>query len=174
MIKIGRFFNITKGVIFMSIYIVTTMVIPYFTFTFIKNMQLLGVDIVLEQQNYERIIYWVTAFGLLISSTAFFNYSSPKQSIRKGTFALIQIILNCLYIWSYKFSGATEVRFEIVVEVVNIGYITVNVQNMVMLYMGVYFLTIILKGYDFLDFVINRKKIREKRYKTTIGGNELS
>ena len=150
------------------------MVIPYFTFTFIKNMQLLGVDIVLEQQNYERIIYWVTAFGLLISSTAFFNYSSPKQSIRKGTFALIQIILNCLYIWSYKFSGATEVRFEIVVEVVNIGYITVNVQNMVMLYMGVYFLTIILKGYDFLDFVINRKKIREKRYKTTIGGNELS
>ena len=158
----------------MSIYIVTTMVIPYFTFTFIKNMQLLGVDIVLEQQNYERIIYWVTAFGLLISSTAFFNYSSPKQSIRKGTFALIQIILNCLYIWSYKFSGATEVRFEIVVEVVNIGYITVNVQNMVMLYMGVYFLTIILKGYDFLDFVINRKKIREKRYKTTIGGNELS
>jgi len=170
----GRFVNITKGVIFMSVYIVTTMVIPYYTFTFIKNMQILGVDIVLEQQNYERIIFWVTTFGLLISSTAFFNYSSPKQSIRKGTFALIQIILNCLYIWSYKFSGATEVRFEIVIEVVNIGYITVNVQNMVMLYMGVYFLTIILKGYDFLDFVINRKKIREKRYKTTIGGKEVS
>jgi len=170
----GRFYNIAKGVIFMSVYIVTTMVIPYYTFTFIKNMQLLGVDIVLEQQNYERIIFWVTTFGLLISSTAFFNYSSPKQSIRKGTFALIQIILNCLYIWSYKFSGATEVRFEIVIEVVNIGYITVNVQNMVMLYMGTYFLTIILKGYDFLDFVINRKKIREKRYKTTIGGKEVS
>ena len=158
----------------MSVYIVTTMVIPYYTFTFIKNMQLLGVDIVLEQQNYERIIFWVTTFGLLISSTAFFNYSSPKQSIRKGTFALIQIILNCLYIWSYKFSGATEVRFEIVIEVVNIGYITVDVQNMVMLYMGTYFLTIILKGYDFFDFVINRKKIREKRYKTTIGGKEVS
>jgi len=157
----------------MSVYIVTTMVIPYYTFTFIKNMQLLGVEIVLEQQNYERIIFWVTTFGLLISSTAFFNYSSPKQSIRKGTFALIQIILNCLYIWSYKFSGATEVRFEIVIEVVNIGYITVNVQNMVMLYMGTYFLTIILKGYDFFDFVINRKKIREKRYKTTIGGKEV-
>ena len=158
----------------MSVYIVTTMVIPYFTFTFIKNMQLLGVNIVLEQQNYERIIFWITTFGLLISSTAFFNYSSPKQSIRKGTFALIQILLNCLYIWSYKFSGATEVRFEIVIEVVNIGYITVNVQNMVMLYMGTYFLTIILKGYDFLDFVINRKKIREKRYKTIIGGKEVT
>jgi len=169
----GRFSNIAKGVIFMSVYIVTTMVIPYYTFTFIKNMQLLGVDIVLEQQNYERIIFWVSTFGLLISSTAFFNYSSPKQSIRKGTFALIQILLNCLYIWSYKFSGATEVRFEIVIEIVNIGFITVDVQNMVMLYMGTYFLTIILKGYDFLDFVINRKKIREKRYKTTIGGKEI-
>ena len=158
----------------MSIYIVTTMVIPYFTFTFIKDMQLLGVDIVLEQQNYERIIFWITTFGLLISSTAFFNYSSPKQSIRKGTFALVQIVLNCLYIWSYKFSGATEVRFEIVIEIVNVGYITVNVQNMVMLYMGIYFLTIILKGYDFLDFVFNRKAIREKRYKTKIEGEELS
>ena len=170
----GRFYNTTKGVIFMSIYIVTTMVIPYFTFTFIKDMQLLGVDIVLEQQNYERIIYWVSTFGLLISSCAFFNYSSPKQSIRKGTFALIQLILNCLYIWSYKFSGATEVRFKIVVEIVNIGFITVNVQSMVMLYMGTYFLTILLKGYDFFDYIINRKKIREKRYKTTIGGKEIS
>jgi len=173
-IKMGRFYNTTKGVIFMSVYIVTTMVIPYFTFTFIKDMQLLGVDIVLEQHNYERIIYWVSTFGLLISSCAFFNYSSPKQSIRKGTFALIQLILNCLYIWSYKFSGATEVRFEIVIEIVNIGFITVNVQNMVMLYMGTYFLTILLKGYDFFDFIINRKKIREKRYKTTIGGKEVS
>ena len=170
----GRFYNTTKGVIFMSIYIVTTMVIPYFTFTFIKDMQLLGVDIVLEQQNYERIIFWITTFGLLISSTAFFNYSSPKQSIRKGSFALFQIVLNCLYIWSYKFSGATEVRFEIVIEIVNVGYITVNVQNMVMLYMGTYFLTILLKGYDLLDFIINRKTIREKRYKTIIGGKEVN
>ena len=170
----GRFYNITKGVIYMSVYIVTTMVIPYFTFTFIKNMQLLGVDIVLEQQNYERIIFWISTFGLLISSCAFFNYSSPKQSIRKGTFALVQIILNCLYIWSYKFSGATEVRFEIVIEIVNIGYITVDVQNMVMLYMGTYFLTILLKGYDFFDFVINRKTIRGKRYKTELLGVKKS
>ena len=169
----GRFYNITKGVIYMSVYIVTTMVIPYFTFTFIKEMPISGVDIVLEQHNYERIIFWVFTFGLLISSCAFFNYSSPKQSIRKGTFALIQILLNCLYIWSYKFSGATEVRFEIVIEIVNVGHITVNVQNMVMLYMGIYFLTIILKSYDLLDFIINRKTIREKRYKTKVGGNDI-
>ena len=170
----GRAFNIVKGLLFMSVYIVTTMVIPFLTFTWVKEVQILGVGIVLTQHDYEKIIFWISAFGLLISSTAFFNYSSPKQSIRKGTFAMIQIILNCLYIWSYKFSGATEIRFEIVIEIANLGFISINVENMVLLYMGVYFLTILLKGYDFFDFLLNRKTIREKRYKTEVGGNDLS
>jgi hypothetical protein len=166
----GRFFNIIKGIIYMGVYIVTTIVIPFLTFTWVRNLSILGVDIVLTQHDYENIIFWISAFGLLISAAAFFNYSAPKQSIRKGTFALVQIILNCLYIWSYKFSGATEIRFEIV----SIGFISINIQNLVMLYMGVYFLTIVLKGYDFFDYVLNRKTIREKRYKTEVGGNDLS
>lgn len=158
----------------MGVYIVTTMVIPFLTFTWVRNISILGVNIILTQHDYENIIFWISAFGLLISATAFFNYSSPKQSIRKGTFALVQIILNCLYIWSYKFSGATEIRFEIVFEITNVGFVSINVQNMVMLYMGVYFLTIVLKGYDFFDFVLNRKKIRAKRYKTELGGKDIS
>ena len=158
----------------MGVYIVITMVIPFFTFTWIRELSILGVDIVLTQQDYENIIFWISAFGLLISATAFFNYSAPKQSIRKGTFALIQILLNCLYIWSYKFSGATTIRFEIVFAIINVGYVAINVQNMVMLYMGVYFLTILLKGYDFFDFVLNRKKIREKRYRKKSGGDDES
>ena len=170
----GRLGNVVKGIIFMCVYIATTMVIPFLTFTWVKEVQILGVGIVLTQHDYDNIIFWISAFGLLISATAFFNYSSPKQSIRKGTFAMVQIILNCLYIWSYKFSGATEIRFEIVFEIANIGFISINVQNMVMLYMGVYFLTILLKGYDFFDFLLNRKTIREKRYKKEVGGNDLS
>jgi hypothetical protein len=169
----GRVGNTVKGIIYMGVYIVTTMVIPIYAFSWVRELSILGVDIVLTQHDYENIIYWISAFGLLISATAFFNYSAPKQSIRKGTFALVQILLNCLYIWSYKFSGATEIRFEIVFEIVNIGFVSINIQNMVMLYMGVYFLTIILKGYDFFDFVLNRKSIREKRYKTIPGGNDL-
>lgn len=169
----GWFPNLLKGIIFMGVYIATTMVIPFFTFTWIKEIQVLGVAIVLEQTEYERIIFWISAFGLLISACAFFNYSSPKQSIRKGVFALVQILLNCLYIWSYKFSGATEVKFEIMFEITNVGFIAINVQNMVMLYMGIYFLTIILKGYDLVDFVANRDKIRQKRYKIIEGGEAL-
>jgi hypothetical protein len=170
----GWFPNILKGIIYMGVYLTTTMIIPSLTFTWIREIQVLGVSIVLEQAEYERIIFWISAFGLLISACAFFNYSSPKQSIRKGTFALIQILLNCLYIWSYKFSGATEVKFEIVFEVTNVGFIAIDVQNMVMLYMGIYFLTILLKGYDLIDFVINRDKIRQKRYKIIEKGVDVS
>ena len=170
----GWFPNILKGIIYMGVYLTTTMIIPFLTFTWIREIQVLGVSIVLEQVEYERIIFWISAFGLLISACAFFNYSSPKQSIRKGTFALIQILLNCLYIWSYKFSGATEVKFEIVFEVTNVGFIAIDVQNMVLLYMGVYFLTILLKGYDLIDFVINRDKIRQKRYKIIEKGVDVS
>ena len=104
----------------------------------------------------------------MISGCAFFNYSSPKQSVRKGIFALIQIILNCLYIWSYKFSGATEVNFTIF----TIGNLSIDFSQMVVLYMGIYFLTIVLKVYDLVDFTLNREKIREKRYSKKGGDTE--
>ena len=156
--------NLIKGIIFMGVYIVITMVIPYFTFTWIKDLSGLGIPIVLEQQEYESIIFWISAFGLLISSLAFFSYSSPKQSIRKGLFALLQILVNSLYIWSYKFSGAADLLFQFDASQYITGYLFLNFQNMIMVYLGIYFLTIVLKGYDLVDFIINREKIREKRY----------
>jgi len=152
--------NILKGILFTIIYFTTTMIIPYLTFTWIKNLEVVGVPIVMSQLEYERILYWISAFGLLITGCAFFNYSSPKQSIRKAVFALIQILLNSMYIWSYKFSGATEINFV----VLSFGALSIDFQQMIMLYMGIYFFTIILKGYDLIDFTVNRYKIREKRY----------
>ncbi|MHA1677156.1 MAG: hypothetical protein ACTSUX_07490 [Promethearchaeota archaeon] len=148
-----------------------TIIVPYLTFTWIKQLSVMGFYIVLEQQAYERIIFWIAAFGLLISGCAFFNYSAPKQSIRRGIFALLQILLNSLYIWSYKFSGATEIVFSIIVGPSS-GSIAINLQNMVMLYMGIYFLTIILKGYDLIDFTVNRDKIRLKRYSKKLDKEE--
>ena len=156
--------NLLKGIIFMGVYITTTMIIPYFTFTWIKNLSALGIPIQLTQQEYENIIFWISAFGLLISGLAFFSYSSPKQSIRKGVLALVQIIVNSLYIWSYKFSGATDVLFRLEISQYVSGFVLLNLQNMIMVYLGIYFLTILLKGYDLVDFIVNREKIREKRY----------
>jgi hypothetical protein len=160
--------NMLKGILFTLIYLTTTMIIPYLTFTYIKNLVILGVPIEMSQQEYDKILFWISAFGLLISGCAFFNYSSPKQSMRKAIFALLQIIINCLYIWSYKFSGATEVNFEIL----SIGALSVDFQQMILVYMGIYFLTIILKGYDLIDFTLNRKKIREERYSKKRGKEE--
>ena len=150
----GTVKNMFKGILFTGIYLTITMIIPYLTFTWVKELSILGVPIVMSQLEYERILFWISAFGLMISGCAFFNYSSPKGSIRKAIFALIQILLNCLYIWSYKFSGATEISFEIF----TIGNLSVDLSQMILLYMGIYFLTIILKVYDLVDFTLNRKK----------------
>lgn len=152
--------NIIRGVGFTLIYIITTMIIPYLTFSWVRELSIFGlIDIEMTQSQYDKIIFWVLAFGLIISGSAFFSYSSPPQSIRGGVFALIQVILNCFYIWSYKFSGATEIQFDIV----NFGFFYLNLQQMIVVYLGIYFLTILLKTYDIVDFVINREKIREKR-----------
>jgi len=157
----GAVKNMVKGFIYSAIYVVTTIVIPLATFSWIRSMVVQGFPLAFEQQEYESVIFWLTAFGLIISGCAFFKYSSPKQSIRKGVFALIQVLVNCLYLWSYKFSGATEINFVIL----NFGFFSLNLQQMILVYMGIYFLTIILKGYDIIDFTINREKIREDRMK---------
>ena len=157
----GAVKNMVKGFIFAGVYVVTTIVIPMLLFSWVRNMVVQGLPLDFEQQDYETIIFWLTAFGLIISGCAFFKYSSPKQSIRKGVFALLQVLVNCLYLWSYKFSGATDITFIIL----DFGYFTLNISQMILVYMGIYFLTIVLKVYDIIDFSINREKIREDRMK---------
>ena len=152
--------NMLRGFIFMAIYTVLTIVIPFLTFTYIRELTVSGLPIEITQEIYEAISFWVISFGLLISGCAFFTYSSPKQSIRKGVLALIQVLLNCLYLWSYKFSGATDIRMGIT----GYGHVILILQQMVLVYMGIYFLTIIIKIYDLVDFTVNREKIREKRW----------
>ncbi len=155
------FKNMLRGGFIAAIYITTTLVIPFLTFSWIRGLNVRGVEIGMADAQYDQIIFWLIAFGLIISGFAFLTFSSPSQSIRKGVFALILILLNCLYIWSYKFSGATEIEFVLL----DFGIVAVSFQQMVMLYLGIYFLTIILKTFDLIDFTVNRKKIRESRMK---------
>ena len=152
--------NMLRGAIFAAIYLVTTLIIPFLTFTWIQSIEIEGVKVDI-QKGFASVYFYLIAFGLLISGTAFFAYSSPKQSIRRGVFSLIQIILNCLYLWSYKFSGALEVQLELI----DLGVVTISLRQMILTYMGIYFLTVILKTYDLVDFVVNREKIRYDRGK---------
>lgn len=159
--------NMFRGTLFTAVYFVVTILIPFLTFTWIKNLGAVSgsdVELTMDSERYRQIVFWISAFGLLICGCAFFTYSSPSQSIRRGTFALIMIILNCLYIWSYKFSGALEIEFQLKLGS-NSGAVAINLQQMIMIYLGIYFLTIILKTYDLIDFIANRKKIRESRIK---------
>ncbi|MFX1456763.1 MAG: hypothetical protein ACFFDB_15425 [Promethearchaeota archaeon] len=153
--------NMIKGFIFTAVYVVFSIIIPIATFSLMYDFVVQGFPLVFEQQDYQNITFWILAFGLITSGCAFFKYSSPKQSIRKGVFALIQVFVNCLYIWSYKFSGATNISFLIA----GWGGFTINVQQMILVYMGIYFLTIVLRVYDVIDYSINREKIRENRMK---------
>ena len=153
--------NMIRGLIFTAVYVVVTIVIPLVTFSLMFNLVIQGLPLDFEQLDFQNITFWVIAFGLIISGCAFFTYSSPKKSIRRAVFALIQVLVNCLYIWSYKFSGATDISFVII----GFGNLTLNIQQMILVYMGIYFLTIILKVYDIFDFTINREKIREERMK---------
>ncbi|MFX1478938.1 MAG: hypothetical protein ACFFCI_12475 [Promethearchaeota archaeon] len=155
----GAVKNMVKGFIFTGVYVVITIIIPLITFTIMYDIA--GFFLEWNQQDYENIVFWLISFGLLTSGLAFFKYSSPKQSIRKAVFALLHVLVNCLYIWSYKFSGATELTFVIV----NFGSFSLNFEQMVLIYMGVYFLTIVLRIYDLIDFTVNRDKIRQDRMK---------
>jgi len=158
-IEHGGIKNMVRGIIFTAIYFTTTIIIPYLTFSWIMSLKVEGVPINISNTQYKRIIYWVTAFGLLISGTAFFAYSAPSQSIRRGVFSLIQIILNCFYLWSYKFSGALEVELDLV----DLGVVSINLTQMILVYMGIYFLTVVIKAYDLVDFIVNREKIKFER-----------
>ncbi len=151
--------NMVRGVIFMGIYLTTTIIIPYLTFSWIMSLKVEGVPIEISNTQYKRIIFWVTAFGLLISGTAFFGYSAPSKSIRRGIFSLFQIIINCFYLWSYKFSGALEIELELV----DLGVVSINLTQMILLYMGIYFLTVAIKAFDLVDFIVNREKIKFER-----------
>jgi len=160
----GPTINIVKGTIFTIIYVCFTIIIPVVTFSLLRGYVVEGLPLDFTQEDLNNIIFWVTALGLVISGCAFFTHSSPKQSIRRGSFALIQVLVNCLYLWSYKFSGATEIIFNLDMGD-NSGFLSLNLQQMVLVYLGIYFLTIVLKVYDVIDFTINREKIRNDRMK---------
>ena len=168
--------NMFRGFLFTAIYVVITIVVPLISLTWLAELgNIAGTEVGLDlSDKIEQIRFWVLTFGFLISGVAFFAFSSPKQSIRRCIFALIQILLNCLYIWSYKFSGALELILPLVDTSTGttLGLVGIDITSMIMLYLGLYFLTIVLKTFDLIDFIVNRKKIRYLRIKGKLKDRE--
>jgi hypothetical protein len=163
----GGIKNIFRGFLGMAIYMTTTMLIPILTLDYVDKLVIpitpeQTINIEMAQGQIATIIFWLTALGLVISGLAFFSWSSPSSSRRKVIFSIILVIANCFYLWSYKFSGATQISIQII----GFGSMTLDFGLMAMLYLGAYSLVIIAKFWKLIevDFAKRKEKKEEKIY----------
>lgn len=166
--------NITRGLIVMTIYIFTTIVIPYITFDFVTNLSIpitdtQTVDITMAQGDVDAIFYWLISLGLVISGLAFFSQSSPRKSRRAVIFSILQVLANGFYLWSYKFSGAAVLELTII----DLGIVQLDLIEMLSLYLGSYSLVIITKLWKLaeVDYYSRQEKGERKKLlpETTFG-----
>lgn len=147
--------NIFKGIIKGLITLVLSIIVPLVLFKQIKDFpDIMGLDISLENTEYNRILFWITAVGMISVSFSFAKGSSPKRSKRKALFGIGGVFANCFYIYQYKFSGASTFTMQIS----DLGTISVDLGVILNLWMGLIFLKIIIEIYDLFDAISYKKK----------------
>ena len=154
--------SITKRILYallrMSISLVLSIIVPLVLFGSVKNIpDILGMSITLEQQLYDSIVFWIISCGMLTISLTFAKFSSPKRSPQRAIFGIFNIFASCIYIYSYKFSGASQLSYSIQ----NYGSVSFDVGVMLNLWMGLIFLKIILEIYDLVDGIIYQRKAKD-------------
>ncbi len=159
----GGMKNIFRGFIGMAIYMTTTMLIPALTFDYVDKMVIPIppdeiLDIEIAKGNIAVVIFWLVALGLTISGLAFFSWSSPKESRRKVVFSILLVFAHCLYLWSYKFSGATAFG----VEIPGFGRVTFDFAGIVLLYLGAYALIIVAKIWKLIEVEFSKRKEKKE------------
>ncbi len=147
--------NIFKGIIKGLITLVLSIIVPLVLFRQIKDFpDIMGLDISLENTEFDRILFWITAIGMISVSFSFAKGSSPKRSKRKALFGIGGVFANCFYIYQYKFSGASTFTMQIS----DLGTISVELGVILNLWMGLIFLKIIIEIYDLFDAISYKKK----------------
>ncbi len=144
--------NLAKGAAAAVYQTIMLIVIPLFTFDYIRNIQLAGITVGITPENFEKISFYIINVGLIVVALAFFSASSPKRTIRKGIVNVLKIFFNAIYIWSYKFSGATVVVLDFVTGGDFTGRVTIDFTSMAFMVIGVVFLNIILAIIDIIDW----------------------
>lgn len=152
--------NILMGLVKSIRWGLTSILIPYATFSYFKEYEALGgIKIVMPDEVYTSIIFWITAIGLITVSIAFAVGSSPKRSKRRAIFGMILTSSKLFYLWMYKFSGAVDFAFIIQ----GLGIFTVDISLMLQLWLGTIFLRYALDIYDLIDAIIYNKKQKKKK-----------
>jgi hypothetical protein len=152
-----------KGIATASIKAVTRMLIPYFTFKYISELEIMGIPIGLTNEQFNIIVFWITALGICSVACAFGKGASPKRSARKSLFFFGDIIIYCLYLWCYKFSGAASLTLTF-----EFGSVMYDLSVMLQLWMGVVVFKMILATYDLIDGIIYTKK-KKAEYLAAVG-----
>ncbi|MHA1727577.1 MAG: hypothetical protein ACTSWY_02460 [Promethearchaeota archaeon] len=156
----GAVKNIIKGSIMALITLVITILIPLLTFNYLRELpQVLGMTITLVDELWYSVAFWIIAAGIINVAFSFAKGSSPKRSKRKALFGMGKIFASCFYIYSYKFSGAASEMYFLIE---GKGIIYFDLQNMLLLWMGLIFLKIIVEIYDFFDAIFYTIKVRSK------------
>lgn len=160
--------NIFKGIIKGLITLVLSIIVPLLLFKQIKDFpDVMGLDISLENTEYNRILFWITAVGMISVSFSFAKGSSPKRSKQKAIFGIGGVLANCFYIYQYKFSGASTFTMQIS----DLGTISVDLGVILNLWMGLIFLKIIIEIYDLFDAISYKKKKKAENLEQTIPTN---
>lgn len=147
--------NISKGVIRGLITLVLSIIVPLLLFKQIKDIpDIMGLEISLENTEYMRILFWITAIGMISVSFSFAKNSSPKRSKRRALFGIGGVLANCFYIYQYKFSGASTFTMQIS----DLGTISLDLGVILNFWMGLIFLKIIIEIYDLFDAIFYKKK----------------
>ena len=154
--------NMIRGVLVTVGYVISLIIVPYQMFSFLQTIdlsQLGNITLNYTAELIQQIQYTILAYGMMCCACAFLMFSSPSKSIRRAIFSVVLLFFNCLYIWSFVYSGASE----IVANIPGFATISLSFIGMVFLTLGAQFLKVIIKIYDLIDFTINRKSIQEKR-----------
>ena len=163
--------NIFKGVIKALITLVLSIIVPFLLFRQIKDFpDIMGLEITLENTEYNRILFWITAIGMISVAFSFAKGSSPKRSRRGALFGIGGVLANCFYIYQYKFSGASTFTMGIS----DLGTISVDLGVILNLWMGLIFLKIIIEIYDLIDAFLYEKKKKTNSTDITLQNEILS
>jgi len=145
---------IFKGVFLALIKAITNMLIPYLTFKYVSSIVIMGIPIGLTNEQFQVIVFWITALGLVQVSIAFAKGASPRRSPQKAIWSIFEIAVYCLYLWCYKFSGAASLTLNF-----KYGFVTYDLALLLQLWLGLVSLKLFIAIYDLIDgiYFYNKK-----------------
>ncbi|MHA1341050.1 MAG: hypothetical protein ACTSRZ_13800 [Promethearchaeota archaeon] len=160
---------IFMGILMAIIKFATNILVPYLTFKYISTIQVMGIPIGLTNEQFQIIIYWITALGLIQVAIAFAKGASPKRSPQKAIWTIFELGIYCLYLWCYKFSGAASLTLTF-----QYGAVTYDLAVMLRMWLGLVILKLFLAIWDLIDgsvyYYKKRKEMRNLNVTNVEGG----